>query len=160
MQDRSDSRRAERFIEPIADLARFAYENAPRLCDADHGCEPYHRGWTLVRAVESGGAAPLGEPFLSDWIGRSAQGGRARVLLSGSADTGLMGIALRACAAHRLTPEIVIADQCETPLAQARRFAVHAELPHQSSFADEGAANHVRLCAQHGAPGVEIFVHG
>lgn len=41
-----------------------------------------------------------------------------------------------------------------------RRFAIHDALPHQSSFADEGAANHVRLCAEHGAPGVEIFVHG
>jgi succinylarginine dihydrolase len=40
------------------------------------------------------------------------------------------------------------------------RFAVHWELPHQASFADEGAANHVRLCAEHGAAGVEIFVHG
>ena len=39
-------------------------------------------------------------------------------------------------------------------------FAVHSELPHQASFADEGAANHVRLCAEHGAAGVEIFVHG
>ena len=39
-------------------------------------------------------------------------------------------------------------------------FAVHSELPHQTSFADEGAANHVRLCAEHGAAGVEIFVHG
>ncbi|MEQ8435178.1 MAG: N-succinylarginine dihydrolase [Oceanicaulis sp.] len=39
-------------------------------------------------------------------------------------------------------------------------FAVHDELPHQANFADEGAANHVRLCAEHGAPGVEIFVHG
>ena len=41
-----------------------------------------------------------------------------------------------------------------------RRFAVHDALPHQAVFADEGAANHVRLCAEHGAPGVEIFVHG
>jgi succinylarginine dihydrolase len=39
-------------------------------------------------------------------------------------------------------------------------FAVHDELPHQANFADEGAANHVRLCAEHGAPGVEVFVHG
>lgn len=39
-------------------------------------------------------------------------------------------------------------------------FAVHDPLPYQSSFADEGAANHVRLCAEHGAEGVEIFVHG
>ena len=40
------------------------------------------------------------------------------------------------------------------------RFAVHFELPHQTTFADEGAANHVRLCADHGATGVELFVHG
>jgi succinylarginine dihydrolase len=39
-------------------------------------------------------------------------------------------------------------------------FVVHAPLPAQSTFADEGAANHVRLCGEHGAPGVEIFVYG
>ncbi|GJL97912.1 MAG: N-succinylarginine dihydrolase 2 [Hyphobacterium sp.] len=39
-------------------------------------------------------------------------------------------------------------------------FAVHAPLPAQSTFADEGAANHVRLCGEHGGPGVEIFVYG
>ena len=42
----------------------------------------------------------------------------------------------------------------------ASRFAVHEPLPMQDHFADEGAANHVRLCASHGAPGVELFVHG
>ncbi len=40
------------------------------------------------------------------------------------------------------------------------RFVIHSPLPAQSCFADEGAANHVRLCAEHGAQGVEIFVHG
>ncbi len=39
-------------------------------------------------------------------------------------------------------------------------FGVHEPLPMQDHFADEGAANHVRLCAAHGAPGVELFVHG
>jgi succinylarginine dihydrolase len=39
-------------------------------------------------------------------------------------------------------------------------FAVHPPLPMQSVFADEGAANHMRLCADHGAPGVEVFVYG
>ncbi len=37
---------------------------------------------------------------------------------------------------------------------------VHDALPMQSTYADEGAANHVRLCAGHGAPGVELFVYG
>jgi len=41
-----------------------------------------------------------------------------------------------------------------------RHFAVHAALPMHADFADEGAANHVRLCAEHGAPGVELFVYG
>ena len=39
-------------------------------------------------------------------------------------------------------------------------FAVHAALPMHPDFADEGAANHVRLCAAHGEPGVELFVYG
>ena len=39
-------------------------------------------------------------------------------------------------------------------------FAVHSALPMHSDFADEGAANHVRLAAEHGAPGVELFVFG
>lgn len=33
-------------------------------------------------------------------------------------------------------------------------------LPMHADFSDEGAANHVRLCSEHGAPGVELFVYG
>lgn len=39
-------------------------------------------------------------------------------------------------------------------------FSVHAALPMHDDFADEGAANHVRLCATHGEAGVELFVYG
>lgn len=41
-----------------------------------------------------------------------------------------------------------------------RHFAVHEALPQTPAFGDEGAANHTRLCASHGAPGVEMFVYG
>ncbi|PHR54860.1 MAG: N-succinylarginine dihydrolase [Robiginitomaculum sp.] len=37
---------------------------------------------------------------------------------------------------------------------------IHEALPQQSTFADEGAANHVRLCDDQGEQGVEIFVYG
>jgi succinylarginine dihydrolase len=37
-------------------------------------------------------------------------------------------------------------------------FLVHGPVP--APFGDEGAANHMRLCAEHGAPGVEVFVYG
>ena len=41
-----------------------------------------------------------------------------------------------------------------------RYFAVHGALPATPAFGDEGAANHTRLCAAHGAAGVEMFVYG
>jgi succinylarginine dihydrolase len=40
------------------------------------------------------------------------------------------------------------------------RFAVHDALPSVAHLADEGAANHVRLCAEHGAAGVNLLVWG
>lgn len=40
------------------------------------------------------------------------------------------------------------------------RVAVHAPLPLGLHMGDEGAANHMRLAASHGAPGLNVFVHG
>ena len=37
-------------------------------------------------------------------------------------------------------------------------FVVHGPVP--PPFGDEGAANHMRLCPAHDAPGIEIFVYG
>jgi len=42
--------------------------------------------------------------------------------------------------------------------ADKAHFALHAPVP--PSFGDEGAANHMRLCDEHGSPGVELFVYG
>jgi succinylarginine dihydrolase len=39
-------------------------------------------------------------------------------------------------------------------------FVHHEPLPAADAFADEGAANHLRLCAGYGGPGLEIFVYG
>lgn len=40
------------------------------------------------------------------------------------------------------------------------KMMVHDALPLQSTYADEGAANHVRLCDEQGQQGVELFVYG
>ena len=48
--------------------------------------------------------------------------------------------------------------QLRLAFADDGRFAVHPPVP--STFGDEGAANHMRLCAAHGEPGVEVFVYG
>jgi succinylarginine dihydrolase len=48
--------------------------------------------------------------------------------------------------------------QLRLAFANDAHFAVHPPVP--GTFGDEGAANHMRLCAGHDAPGVEIFVYG
>ncbi|MFC0588147.1 N-succinylarginine dihydrolase [Novosphingobium aquiterrae] len=48
--------------------------------------------------------------------------------------------------------------QLRLAFANVAAFAVHEPVP--PCFGDEGAANHMRMCANHGAPGIEIFVYG
>lgn len=48
--------------------------------------------------------------------------------------------------------------QLRVAFANSAAFAVHDAVP--PCFGDEGAANHMRMCASHDAPGLEIFVYG
>ncbi len=61
---------------------------------------------------------------------------------------------------HRSIEPEQTARALRSAFASEQHFFVHDPLPGHSQFADEGAANHVRLCAEHGAPGVELFVFG
>ena len=45
-------------------------------------------------------------------------------------------------------------------LGNETHFVVHPPLLAHSVFGDEGAANHMRMCSEHGQGGVEIFVYG
>ncbi|MGY6636204.1 MAG: N-succinylarginine dihydrolase [Erythrobacter sp.] len=48
--------------------------------------------------------------------------------------------------------------QLEVAFANRDHFTIHDPVP--PTFGDEGAANHMRLCEEHGAPGVAVFVYG
>jgi succinylarginine dihydrolase len=48
--------------------------------------------------------------------------------------------------------------QLKLAFGDERHFAIHDAVP--PSFGDEGAANHMRFCETHDAPGVEVFVFG
>ena len=48
--------------------------------------------------------------------------------------------------------------QLKLAFADSAHFAVHGPVP--PCFGDEGAANHMRMAANHGAPGLELFVYG
>jgi succinylarginine dihydrolase len=57
---------------------------------------------------------------------------------------------------HRsIEPPVTAAD-----LKELLPAVHHQPLPASDLFADEGAANHLRLCADYGQPGVEVFVYG
>ncbi|HYC42417.1 MAG TPA: N-succinylarginine dihydrolase [Noviherbaspirillum sp.] len=61
---------------------------------------------------------------------------------------------------HRSYEHTQTARSLRALFQDENHFAVHDALPPTPAFGDEGAANHTRLCASHGAPGVEMFVYG
>jgi succinylarginine dihydrolase len=61
---------------------------------------------------------------------------------------------------HRSLETIDTAATLRAIFRGSEHFAHHPPLPAATPFADEGAANHVRLAADHGGPGIEIFSFG
>lgn len=61
---------------------------------------------------------------------------------------------------HRSFEHTQTARTLRAVFGNEKHFAVHDALPPTPAFGDEGAANHTRLCAAHGAAGVEMFVYG
>ncbi|MCO8164444.1 N-succinylarginine dihydrolase [Pseudomonas sp. 21LCFQ010] len=64
------------------------------------------------------------------------------------------------CKYHRSIEHPTTSRVLQAMFADPRYFAHHAALPAVAQFGDEGAANHTRLCRDHGQPGVEFFVYG
>ncbi|WP_454754174.1 N-succinylarginine dihydrolase [Cupriavidus necator] len=61
---------------------------------------------------------------------------------------------------HRSIEHPDTARTLRAVFADPDRFIVHDALPCAPSLGDEGAANHTRLAAYHGGPGVQVFVYG
>ena len=61
---------------------------------------------------------------------------------------------------HRSLEPATTARALAATFPAGRHFAHHAPLPATPAMGDEGAANHTRLCADYGAPGLELFVYG
>jgi len=61
---------------------------------------------------------------------------------------------------HRSIEPPFTAALLKTIFRDESAFAHHPPLPAAVQFCDEGAANHIRLCASHDSPGIELFVYG
>ncbi len=61
---------------------------------------------------------------------------------------------------HRSIEHPFTARVLKTIFADEAHFTHHGAIPTGGAMGDEGAANHGRLCSEHGAPGLELFVYG
>jgi succinylarginine dihydrolase len=61
---------------------------------------------------------------------------------------------------HRSEEHVQATRTLRAIFANHDHFVVHDPLPPTPAFGDEGAANHTRFAANHGAAGVEFFVYG
>lgn len=109
--------------EPQEALAMLAWNSAPQLCNPEHSCQDYHRSWGLVRQLLGNGYLPAGEDFFTRELAKVVRQGGRRVLISGGADAGLLTIALKACRAAGIEPELVFADRCATACEVNARMA-------------------------------------
>ena len=61
---------------------------------------------------------------------------------------------------HRSIESFATGATLKAIFADKTAFVHHDPLPASSFLADEGAANHTRLCSTHGTAGIELFVYG
>lgn len=124
--------RAAGFTGTDADLLASAHRNAPALLAAAYSAAAM---WTANAAT----------------VSPAADTADARVHFT---------VANLNSKLHRSREHLQTRRLLEMIFADPRHFVVHPALPGTPAFGDEGAANHGRLCATHGAPGIEMFVYG
>jgi SAM-dependent methyltransferase len=123
------------YHEDLPHIAAEGFELAKRLC---RSCGQLHALWPYIRLARATSAGlEDASSLLQSALSRLIAAGRRRVLVAGSADTGLLALVARAGAGHPL--DIVVLDRCETPLELCRRLAQRWSLPIATSHEDLNA---------------------
>ena len=106
------------YTEHLGDLAAQTYETSGRLCGS---CRDLHALWPYIRLSRSSTGLESEGSELELALRKLIAGGLRKILIAGSADTGLLALVARAGADQGA--EIVVLDICETPLEFCRRLA-------------------------------------
>jgi succinylarginine dihydrolase len=110
-------------------------------------------GTTIEQSPDAIGAAALSASAM--WAANAATVSPAPDTADGRCHLTVANLRTMAHRSHEWPQTLA---QLRLAFADEAHFAVHPPVP--GTFGDEGAANHMRLCAGHDAPGVEIFVYG
>ncbi len=155
-------------LEGIAKMRRLMAMGVPQGVLAPHERPPM----TFLRGLGFSGddatvwaqACATENQIARQALAASAMWAANAATVSPSADCADGRVHLTPANLHTMLHRALEADATDRALsrifADPEHFIVHAPLPAHAAFADEGAANHMRLCAAHGAPGVEVFVYG
>jgi SAM-dependent methyltransferase len=109
-------------MEPLKELALFAYYWADRTCSDD--CRQYHKNWSLIRFLDLDSQLPHHADYFIKQIQKYAQNKKSlSILISGSADTGLLAVVLTGIKDLHTPVEITLIDRCQTVLLQNQLFA-------------------------------------
>lgn len=115
--------------EPLGELAKLAWEQAPVLCDPDHGCQNYHRMWPLIRLFMVDGAMPASGDFFQKALASLAGHSPLRILISGGADSGLSALIQKVTQDLNTDVELIYVDRCATACELNRQWALYADVP-------------------------------
>ena len=126
----STSATPDRWTEDLRLLAVRGVNFGRALCTCKN---VYHVTWPIFRGAGYKVALKREEPVLGPIIARHI-GNRARILIGGSADTGVVCVVGRATGHHRT--EITVLDRCAAPLRAIDAFAAERDLPITTMQAD------------------------
>lgn len=101
-------------FEPLGDTAPLAYALAATKCTEE--CRDYHGTWQYLRLLGMNVTIRADRPFFVDTFRQLARQGARRILISGSADYGMLAQTVFAFRAEQIEPNVVLVDRCATPL--------------------------------------------
>ena len=127
--------------EPLEESAPLARKLATECCRVDpltgESCAWYHGLWQTLRIMRLVETPEYHAAFFRDAFRAIGAGGSApRVLVSGSADYGMLAQVFSAFRGAGIEPEVTVIDRCDTPLALNRWYAERRDAVLETSCCD------------------------
>jgi hypothetical protein len=101
-------------VDALPETAAMALALSRRHCTPDCAC--YHGVWGFLRLYGLLPSVAKDHAFLLEALGAVADAGGRRILVSGTADHGILSYVLHVLERRGIVPEVTVVDLCPTPL--------------------------------------------
>lgn len=110
----------QNFLQPdLAELASQQFLTAHQCCE---DCQAYHALWPYLRLTHQVGGVEADQAYLTPLLNALLGSQPRRILIAGSADTGVTALVHHAAGSMARHHEITVVDRCETPLTACRQY--------------------------------------